>query len=175
LVLELEQRQAGLAQELRTGTAVAGRKLVEALQNGMEQLPVSPRLDAVAQAAEACGGRLVVARSALQQLDEQLEMARRRLAVAERGVSAAVIGLVVDHAVSVAEDIQATDTRLFQQRRDLWSLSAAVNWMQRQLREPASVPPVVHRAVGSAADGVVDPAWAEKLKKLHSDPEAELE
>jgi chromosome segregation ATPase len=175
LVVELEQRQAGLAQELRAGTAAAGQRLVEALANGSEALPTSPRVDAVQMQFEGIAGRLGVAKEALAQLEQQLAGARRRLAMAEAGVSKAIVVLAIDHAADAAAGIEAIDRQLFQRRRSLWSLSAAIHHEQRQLGEPGSLPPMVPRAIGSAIDSPVDPAWSEKLKRLAEDAEAGLD
>jgi hypothetical protein len=176
LVTDLEQRHVELVDAVRTGNRAAADRLVSALGQGSEQLPLSPRTNAIEAQLTEASGRLGVARDAVQQLVEEQAQARKLLAAAITVVDRAALVVAVDFAEAEAEAIEALAAELHCRRLDLWSLSAAMTNEQRRLGPSAAyTPPLVGRAIGTALDGRLDPIWNEKLRALRFDPDAVIE
>lgn len=172
LVDELERRQTELIEDLRQKNATSASALVAALDAGTEAILSAD--DAAIVEVEQAKTRLSISRQAVQQLDARLESAKRTVAAAEKAVRRAALLVGSAWATGEAEQIELLAAALYQRRTSLWSATAALTHLGREVGAIPALTPAVHRAVGEARDAGVDSAWSARLQRLHADPEAEL-
>jgi hypothetical protein len=133
VVADLEERHSEQAAAVEAGDQAAADRLIAALAEGTDNLPLNTRTDAVQSQVEATSARLGVARAARDRLEADLAAARDLLTQRTHGVARCALNVLIGEAAELATELIDIDAALARRRADLASLEQLISNESRRL------------------------------------------